>query len=144
MGSRRYAGNVGSLEWVVFGLLSAAVLVIGAIAALRATRRGRRFLALGMRDKVRFGRLLIADGGVPLPARAILVVLVGYLAMPFDLIPDFVPVLGQLDDAIVVSLAVFLLLVLIPRERFDAALRQVETEADERRSAAARQTGIET
>jgi uncharacterized membrane protein YkvA (DUF1232 family) len=42
---------------------------------------------------------------VPRHRKAILVALVAYLAMPIDLVPDFIPVAGQLDDAIVAALA---------------------------------------
>ncbi|MBI5948917.1 MAG: DUF1232 domain-containing protein [Chloroflexi bacterium] len=59
-------------------------------------------------------------------AKAVLVLLVGYLAMPFDLIPDFVPVLGQADDVLVIVLALWLLMVVVPRERFEAALAEAE------------------
>jgi uncharacterized membrane protein YkvA (DUF1232 family) len=49
-------------------------------------------------------RRLLADPRVPRRHKALLGVLVGYLAMPIDLVPDFIPVLGQLDDALVVAL----------------------------------------
>lgn len=53
---------------------------------------------------VLFKRLL-GDPRVPRRRKALLGVVVGYLAMPFDLIPDFIPVIGLLDDALVVVLA---------------------------------------
>ena len=48
---------------------------------------------------------LVRDGRVPRRAKWPLLLLVPYLASPIDLIPDFVPVLGQLDDAVLVALA---------------------------------------
>jgi uncharacterized membrane protein YkvA (DUF1232 family) len=54
---------------------------------------------------VLFKRLL-RDPRVPRRSKATLVLVIPYLAMPFDLIPDFIPVLGQLDDALLV-VAVF-------------------------------------
>jgi uncharacterized membrane protein YkvA (DUF1232 family) len=51
---------------------------------------------------VLFKRLL-GDPRVSRPRKLVLAGVVGYLAMPFDLIPDFIPVLGQLDDAVVVA-----------------------------------------
>jgi uncharacterized membrane protein YkvA (DUF1232 family) len=53
---------------------------------------------------VLFKRLL-SDRRVPVRAKVALALAIPYLAMPFDLIPDFIPVLGQLDDAVVVLLA---------------------------------------
>jgi uncharacterized membrane protein YkvA (DUF1232 family) len=47
---------------------------------------------------------LLGDPRVPRRKKALLVALAGYLALPFDLVPDFIPVAGQLDDALVVAL----------------------------------------
>jgi uncharacterized membrane protein YkvA (DUF1232 family) len=51
-------------------------------------------------DVLRLLRALAKDPAVP---RWRLLVLLGYLAMPFDLIPDFIPVLGYADDVLVVA-----------------------------------------
>jgi len=49
-------------------------------------------------------RRLLADARVPRRQKILIVGLVAYLAMPFDLVPDFIPVVGLLDDALVVAL----------------------------------------
>jgi uncharacterized membrane protein YkvA (DUF1232 family) len=54
---------------------------------------------------VLFKRLL-RDPRVPRRAKVALALVIPYLASPIDLIPDFIPVLGQLDDALLVA-AVF-------------------------------------
>jgi hypothetical protein len=41
---------------------------------------------------------------VPRRKKALLVALTGYVALPFDLVPDFIPVAGQLDDLVIVGL----------------------------------------
>jgi uncharacterized membrane protein YkvA (DUF1232 family) len=47
---------------------------------------------------------LLRDERVPVRAKLPIVLIVPYLASPLDLIPDFIPVVGQLDDAILVAL----------------------------------------
>jgi uncharacterized membrane protein YkvA (DUF1232 family) len=53
---------------------------------------------------VLFKRLL-REPELPRRHKVVLAVLVGYLAMPVDLIPDFIPVIGLVDDALFVALA---------------------------------------
>lgn len=52
-------------------------------------------------DLLRLVRSLIADRTVPLGARAALIGLLAWLLNPIDLIPEFIPVLGPLDDVVV-------------------------------------------
>jgi uncharacterized membrane protein YkvA (DUF1232 family) len=56
-------------------------------------------------DLVRLVRRLAADRDLPRGVRVRLWLLLAYLLMPVDLVPDFVPVLGYADDAVVVALA---------------------------------------
>ena len=55
-------------------------------------------------DLVRLLRALAADSDLPAGVRRRLGLLLAYLALPFDLVPDFIPVLGYADDVIVVAL----------------------------------------
>ena len=58
--------------------------------------------------------LAAGDPRVPWYAKALAAVVAGYALSPIDLIPDFVPVLGYLDDVILVPLGIFLVVRLIP------------------------------
>lgn len=76
-------------------------LVIALLAARPDTGRLKEALRL-LPDLIRLLRRLAADQSLPRGVRIRLGLLLAYLAMPFDLIPDFVPVLGYADDAIIV------------------------------------------
>jgi uncharacterized membrane protein YkvA (DUF1232 family) len=56
-------------------------------------------------DVVRLLRRLASDRSVPRGVRVRLWLLLGYLALPLDLVPDFIPVIGYADDAVIVALA---------------------------------------
>ena len=49
---------------------------------------------------------------------------IAYLAMPFDLIPDFIPVIGHLDDAVIVPGLVWLALRSVPKDLMDDCRRR--------------------
>src|SRR4051795_5296347 len=96
-----------SLHWALLGL-AGVVLVYAAVVLVlvAAGRRGdARALAGFIPDCIVLVKRLLADPRVPRRRKLLLGVLVGYLALPIDLVPDFIPVAGQLDDAIVVALA---------------------------------------
>ena len=60
--------------------------------------------------------LAARDPRVPWHAKAVAIVVAGYALSPIDLIPDFIPVLGYLDDLIIVPFGIWLALRLIPSE----------------------------
>lgn len=59
---------------------------------------------------------LARDPRVPARSKAMLVMLGGYLASPIDLVPDFIPGAGQVDDIIIVALALDQMLNRVPAE----------------------------
>jgi uncharacterized membrane protein YkvA (DUF1232 family) len=99
-------------SWRTAIVVLAALLVLWAVLVallLVAARRDERRVSLrdAMRlvpDIVRLLRRLAADATLPRGVRVRLVLLFAYLALPFDLVPDFIPVIGYADDVVVVAL----------------------------------------
>jgi uncharacterized membrane protein YkvA (DUF1232 family) len=98
---------VSTAGWLLLlaGALAALYLLLVAGLLLAGRRVQARALAGFIPDCIVLLRRLLADERVPRRRRLVLLALVAYLAFPIDLVPDFVPVLGQLDDAIVAALA---------------------------------------
>jgi uncharacterized membrane protein YkvA (DUF1232 family) len=98
----------GSFWWdLALGLVAALVLVwlLLVVSLILVRPRGgllRETLRL-LPDVLRLIRRLAADKTLPHGVRVRLALLLAYLAIPIDLIPDFVPVLGYADDAIIVT-----------------------------------------
>ena len=95
------------MERVLAGVGLALVVWIGLIVVLIAL--GRRALARELATLVpnltRLFAGLVRDPQVPLRAKVVLGVTALYLAMPIDVVPDFIPIAGSLDDAIVAAFA---------------------------------------
>jgi uncharacterized membrane protein YkvA (DUF1232 family) len=86
-------------------LLVIGLSVVGIAALIAAGRReDARALAGFIPDCLVMTSRLARDGRISRPRRALLWLVLGYLALPFDLVPDFLPGIGQLDDAVVLGL----------------------------------------
>lgn len=66
----------------------------------------------------------------PRAAKLVAIAVIAYAVSPIDLIPDFIPVLGQLDELILLPLGVALAMRLTPRPLWEARLREAEASAD--------------
>ncbi|HEU4975979.1 MAG TPA: DUF1232 domain-containing protein [Baekduia sp.] len=87
---------------VVVVLAAYALFVL--VLVLAGRREAARALAGFIPDCVVLVRRLLRDPRVPRRRKLLLWALVAYLALPFDLVPDVIPVAGQLDDALIVAL----------------------------------------
>jgi uncharacterized membrane protein YkvA (DUF1232 family) len=98
------------MSWWAWLLVAGVVLLLLWAAFIlwlyaKGRRTDARALATFIPDCIVLVARLLRDKRVPRRSRALLVALTAYLALPVDLVPDFIPVAGQLDDAIVVALA---------------------------------------
>jgi len=75
-------------------------------------------------------QVVYKDERTPLKAKILIWITLGYLFSPIDLIPDFVPVIGYLDDLIIVPLLIALTIKLIPNIVWADASRRVNSEPE--------------
>jgi uncharacterized membrane protein YkvA (DUF1232 family) len=99
--------ELGLWQTIVVAALATASLyaVFVAVLVLAGRREGARAAAAFVPDCVVLFRRLLSDPRVPRRKKLVLAALIPYLLMPFDLIPDFIPVAGYLDDAVIVAFA---------------------------------------
>ncbi|MBI4284221.1 MAG: DUF1232 domain-containing protein [Chloroflexi bacterium] len=78
-----------------------------------------RSIGRSIKHELAVYRLVLKDSRTPRLAKLLLALAIGYVLLPFYVIPDFIPVLGHVDDAIIVPLLIVLALRLVPREVVD-------------------------
>lgn len=94
----------GVLIGIVVALVVVWLLLLVPLAVVRPRGQALREAVRLLPDLVRLSWRLGADPATPRGVRIMLGLLGLYLAMPIDLVPDFIPVLGYADDAVVVTL----------------------------------------
>ena len=125
--------------WVSLAVIAAGLLLLIALAAFMLWRIQRsdekklakRIAKLPFLDKISLAGSLISDDRIPIAPRIIALVLVLYIASPIDLIPDFIPVIGYLDDILIVLVGAGLLLRSIPRHILEEHVVRYEERAGE-------------
>ena len=80
--------------------------------------------------KIEIHALFLAskDPRVPWYAKLLMVLVIGYAISPLDLIPDFIPVLGLLDDLVIVPAGIALVVKMIPKEVMEECRRRAKDE----------------
>ncbi|HEV8574392.1 MAG TPA: DUF1232 domain-containing protein [Dehalococcoidia bacterium] len=122
--------GVGLLLWIVL-----AALIFWRILRSDERKLAKRIAKLPFFDKISLAGALFRDQRIGLAPRLIALALVLYLAMPLDLIPDFIPVLGYLDDILIVGIGAVLLLRSIPRYIVKEQIGRYEQQAREAKKA---------
>lgn len=82
-------------------------------------------LAKHLKNEFDVYRLVAKHPDTPCLAKMCLGLAIGYLLLPFDLIPDFIPILGQLDDVVIIPLLVYIALKLTPDSIIASCRQQI-------------------
>lgn len=78
-----------------------------------------KIVAKTLKQEIKIYQLVAKDGRTPKLAKFLLGLAVGYALLPFDIIPDFIPLIGHLDDAIIIPALVVVAVKMIPKEVID-------------------------
>ena len=89
------------LVGIVIGIVGAWVVLLVIFWLVRPKDVSVRELARLVPDLVRMLRDIVRDGSTPLDVRLVLIGLLAWIVSPIDLIPEFIPVLGPMDDVVV-------------------------------------------
>ena len=103
------------MSWTLVLVMAVVAVGFALAAVLMLQWLGKRepysnFIKLRTRRKLTFVRLVMGDNRVPMYVKVIPVLLLIYLTSPIDLVPDFIPVLGYLDDVVIGLLALALII----------------------------------
>lgn len=103
---------MSTVDWALVVAGAALALYSGLVAGLflAGRRTGARAIAGFIPDLAVLFSGLLRDPRVPRRRKVWIGALVAYLASPIDLVPDFIPVVGQLDDAVLVMLVMRIVL----------------------------------
>lgn len=71
---------------------------------------------------------LFRDSGTPRISKGLIIVALIYILMPFDLLPDFIPFAGVLDEAIIIPLLIYIATYFIPKDVKDKYRKKAKTQ----------------
>ena len=97
--------DAGTLIGIVVTLVAIWALLLAVFWVLRPKGVGVREIVAVVPDVIRLIRSVVGDGAAPPDVRLVLVVLLAWIVSPVDFIPEFIPVLGPLDDIVVAVVA---------------------------------------
>jgi uncharacterized membrane protein YkvA (DUF1232 family) len=118
--------------WALIGAIVALlILAVATPWLLRRLARPqqalvRRIGKLPWRAKAQLACALMRDPRLPISVRLVIPAAVLYLVLPLDIIPDFIPILGQLDDLLVLLVAMRLIMRSIPEALLDEHIARLE------------------
>src|SRR5687767_10202207 len=104
-----FARYTACMEWwqivlILVGTLSLTMLLGGWLLWRKATGQTKalatRIQQLSGRARIQLALTMMSDPDIPVRARILPPLLILYLSLPIDLVPDFVPVIGQIDDVV--------------------------------------------